>query len=267
MAYRRGDPLINRNPLFLAASRALSVLVIALGWPVAKILYGFSARGRENLRALKRRPAVIVSNHSIPLDSLIHGLCILPRFSYFSVIEETILSPFLGTLVRLLGGFPVSPRLARSGALDEAMSIALRGRGTVYFYGEGECFLYNQEIKPLKTGAFYCAIRNQVPVLPIVTVLKLRGDGAAREGRARVKGHARRIAREQVRIRAEVHILPAVTPPPTSGQRADDLRAAAAMAQAVRALMQERIDTEGGDKSLYRGPMPRIRGINDTDRS
>ncbi|HEY9053767.1 MAG TPA: lysophospholipid acyltransferase family protein [Rectinemataceae bacterium] len=246
MAYKRGAPLINRSPLFLAASGILNLAVIVLGWPVAKILYGFSLRGRENLAALKSRPAVIVSNHSIPLDSLIHGLCILPRLAYFSVIEETIMSPFLGTLVRLLGGFPVSPRLARSGALDEAMTLGLKSRGTVFFYAEGECFLHNQEIKPLKTGAFYCAIRNQAPILPIVTVLKRRGGKAL--------------------VRAEVHILPALQPPPASGDQAKDLSAAASIAQKARALMQEKIDSEGGDKSLYRGPMPRIRGINDTIR-
>jgi hypothetical protein len=30
--------------------------------------------------------------------------------------------------------------------------------------------------------------------------------------------------------------------------------------------MQAAIDAEGGDKTLYQGPMPRIKGVNDKPR-
>ena len=124
------------------------------------------------------------------------------------------------------------------------MMTALEGRGCVYFYSEGECFLFNQEIKPFKAGAFYCAITSRAAILPIVTVLKKPGR----------------------RIRAEVHILPAVEPPEATGHRPTDLHNAILLSTSIRADMQRVIDSCGGDKSLYRGPMPRIKGVNDKER-
>ena len=106
MAYKRGDPFITRKPLFLIASKALSWLIVILGWPVAKALYRFTVTGRENLAALRKRPAVIVSNHSIPWIPSSTACASCPRFAYFTVLEVTILTPFLGTLVRLLKGIP-----------------------------------------------------------------------------------------------------------------------------------------------------------------
>jgi 1-acyl-sn-glycerol-3-phosphate acyltransferase len=244
MTYRRGAPLINRKPLFLAASKAISWLVVAVGWPVVMVCYKYRIRGRENLAALRGRPAIFVGNHSVPLDCLIQGLALLPRFTYFTVIEETIMTPVLGTLVRLLGGIPIPADQARLGDIDAAMGEALDERGSVYFYSEGDCFLYNQEIKPFKAGAFYYAILRGVPVVPVVSVLK----------------------RPSGRLGIEVNILPAVTPPPTSGRRSADLHNAILLSRQVHDAMQARIDARGGDKSLYRGPMPRIKGVNDRPR-
>lgn len=241
MSYRRGDPLIKRTPLVLAASGALMGLVSALGFLFVRIRYAYALKGRENLKALGRRPVFFVCNHSLPLDCVIHGVSLLPRFSYFTVIEATFLAPVVGGLVRLLGGIPIPADPRRLADLDEAMDQALAGRGAVCFYAEGECFLQNQEIRPLKAGPFYYSIVKDVPILPVVSVLRKKGR----------------------RLGVEVHLLPAIYPPPAIGERGADLHAAHRFAQEVRATMQAVIDAEGGDKSLYRGPMPRIRGIND----
>ncbi|HWR11840.1 MAG TPA: lysophospholipid acyltransferase family protein [Rectinemataceae bacterium] len=244
MAYKRGGALITRKPPFLAASYLLSWFVALIGWPVAKAYYGFTVTGRENLKATGKRPLIFVSNHSLPLDCLVHGLSILPGFSYFTIIEETILTPILGTLVRLLGGIPMPADPSRLPDIDEAMRLALEKRGRVYFYAEGECFLLNQEIKPLKAGAFYYAIKNNALIVPVVTVLK----------------------RPKRRVRPAVHFLPALEPPAAAGHATTDLHNAIVLSKRVRADMQRAIDSGGGDKSLYLGPMPRIRGVNDRER-
>jgi len=243
MAYRRGGSLIVRKPLFLAFSKALTWLVELLGWPIMAAMYGYRARGRKILRKAKR-PAILVSNHAIPLDPLLHGLTLLPRFSYFTLLEETVLTPWLGTLVRLLGGIPVPHDQSRLGDIERAVKSALDGRGLIHFYPEGECFLFNQEIREFKAGAFWYAIRFGVPVIPLITVISRRGKG----------------------FHAEVHVLEALEPPAASGRSAADLHAAIRFARSTRALMQARIDAAGGDKTLYRGPMPRIRGVNDRER-
>lgn len=244
MTYKRGGPLIDTQPLFLAASNAVTFFVEIIGWPLMKAVYGFRIRGRSNFHAASGGPVVFVSNHAVPLDPLLHDLALFPKPTYFTLLEETVLTPVLGTLVRLLGGIPIPPDPGRLGDVEAAVGTALEVRGRVHFYPEGECFLLNQDIRPFKAGAFYYAIRFGAKIVPIVTVLKRRGG----------------------RVRAEAHILPALSPPAASGRAAADLHAAIALARQTRAAMQARIDAAGGDKSLYLGPMPRIKGVNDRTR-
>jgi 1-acyl-sn-glycerol-3-phosphate acyltransferase len=248
MAYRRGGELINTRILFRAFSCGITWFVELIGWPMMRILYGYRSVGREKLYRAPAGPIIYVSNHAIPLDPLLHGLSILPKLLYYTLLEETVLTPVLGSLVRLLGGIPIPSDHLRMLDMEKAMVKALRARGKLHFYPEGECFLLNQEIRNFKAGAFYAAIRHGIPVQPLVTVIKRR----------RFLG--------RLRIKAEVHILEALPPPPSTGRLIADLHEALRFAEQVRALMQRRIDSAGGDKSLYRGPMPRIKGVNDKDR-
>ena len=302
MAYKPGDPLIERRAAFLLASKAVTWFVELAGWPLMRFLYGFHIDGRKNLKAAGitarrkgRKPHIIVSNHALPLDPLLHALSLLPRFTYFTLLEETVLTPVLGTLVRLLGGVPVPRDPARLVNIEAAVDKGLKERGLVHFYPEGECFLLSQDIGSFKAGAFYYAIKFGVPVLPIVTVIRPRpgraapsppqgGEsspcGAAAGASSQSQGtdfllgwslgQRPRSGRSQSaapRILASVHILPPVVPPPSSGHVPADLHNAILFSRTVRALMQACIETQGGDKTLYRGPMPRIKGVNDKERT
>ena len=303
MAYKSGDPLIERRRVFLLASKAVTWFVELVGWPLMRFLYGFHIDGRENLKAAgitarrkRRKPHIIVSNHALPLDPLLHALSLLPRFTYFTLLEETVLTPVLGTLVRLLGGIPVPRDPARLVDIEAAVDKGLKGRGLVHFYPEGECFLLSQDIGSFKAGAFYYAIKFGVPVLPIVTVIRPRPGraapssplgpgngpgprGAAAEASPQSQGpdfllgwslgqrpRSGRSRSAAPRILAGTHILPPLVPPPSSGHVPTDLHNAILFSRTVRSLMQTCIEAQGGDKTLYRGPMPRIKGVNDKER-
>ena len=240
MAYKRGDPLLNRKPFFLALSRLLSVIVFLIGWPLIKFLYGFRVKGRISKQNL---PAMLISNHTLPLDPLLQGAALFPRFTYFTLLEETLFTPILGTLVQLLGGIPLPPDPKRLPDIESAVKTALEKRQMIHFYPEGECFLLNQEVKTFKAGAFYYAILFQAPVIPLVTVLK-----------------------KKRRLRASVIILEPIQPPPRSASQRENIHAAIHFARTVQQQVQDCIDREGGDRSLYRGPMPRIKGVNDRNR-
>ncbi len=248
MAYRRGDALINTGVSFRVLSCGITWLVELIGWPLVRILYGYRSFGRKNLYRAPRGPIIYVSNHAIPLDPLLHGLSLLPKLLYYTLLEETVLTPVLGTLVRLLGGIPLPADRGRALDMENAMTQALKTRGKLHFYPEGECFLLNQEIRNFKAGAFYAAIRHGVPIQPLVTVIKRR----------------RLLGRQG--IKAEIHVLEAVRPPPSTGRLIADLHEALRFAEQIRGRMQQSVDSAGGDKSLYRGPMPRIKGVNDKNR-
>lgn len=283
MAYRKGDPLLLEGPANAALSWVATRTAELAGWPFVRLMYGFSATGRENMafapgstagrpdfrgpdfRGHDRRkprilpspfirpsPCIFVSNHCLPLDPLLHALSIFPRRTHFTLLEDTCAAPALGRLVRLLGGIPLPDGGSRLKDIEKAVETALERRGMIHFYPEGECFLRGQEIRRFKAGAFYFAIRFGVPVIPLVTVLKKRPrriHGAVRAGAPPLE--------------ARIHVLKPIVPPPSRGRPALDLRSALVFAEEARMTMQKAIDKAGGDKSLYLGPMPRIKGVND----
>lgn len=261
MRYRKGAPLVSDTPLSRLIGDILVAFIGLIGWPLCRLLYNIKIEriGWEKRRRLPSR-AILVSNHCMPIDPVFHGLSILPRRTFFTLLEETCEAPVIGSLVRLLGGIPLPRNKKRLGDIERAVEHALSTRGLVHFYPEGECFLGNQDIFPFKAGAAYFAIKFGVPVIPIVTILK-RANG-----------------RKSKRIQVNVHMLEPIMPlalldkplslssmakNPAQENSREMLSRAIECTRKFHALMQAEIDFSGCDKSLYKGPMPRIKGVND----
>ena len=95
-------------------------------------------------------------------------------------------------------------------------------------------------------------------MVPIVTILK-RANG-----------------QKSKRIQVNVHMLEPIMPKtflskpissiardPAQENPREMLSCAIKCTREIHALMQAEIERSSGDKSLYKGPMPRIRGVND----
>ena len=253
MAYARGARIIRFAPAFLPFFLLyhFAVSVVRLfDW----MIYDIRISGRENLRRVNR--AILVSNHTLLLDPGIIAHAIRPRRTYFTMLEETALIPWLGTFVRLLGGVPIPERPDALRILDAAAQRAFHALGFLHFFPEGECYRGNQDLMPFHPGAFLLACRLRVPVIPVTTVLHRR------TWRGRATLH---VAGRDFRIppRVSVVVGAPVFPPPVDAAGAaspgvSPRRAARAMSAAVREAMQQTIDAEGGCKSMSRGQMPRL---------
>ncbi len=246
MAHTKGAPLIVFTPRFLPFVVVFHLVLAAVrifDWTV----YRIRIRGRAHLRGLKT--AVIVSNHTLLFDPGIVAHVIRPRRTYFTMLEETALVPWLGTFVRLLGAIPIPERPNPLRELESAARTAFQQLGFIHFFPEGELCRENQQLQPFHPGAFLLASRLGVPVVPVTTVLHQR----LWRGKSTV-----RLAGRTVRLppRITVVIGPPVSPPPEGERPA--ARAAREMALKVRELMQEAIDRRGGCKSMSRGFMPRL---------
>jgi 1-acyl-sn-glycerol-3-phosphate acyltransferase len=253
MAYRKGARIIGFTPSFLpfnALFQFVMVVVRLIDW----LMYRIRITGRENLRAAPK--AVLVSNHTLLLDPAIIAHAIGLRRTYFTMLEDTALIPFLGTFVRLLGAIPIPERPGALRALDGAAREAMGLLGLIHFFPEGECYRGCQEIQPFHPGGFLLACRLNIPVVPITTVLHERRWA----GRTtfRVLGRTLRLP-----PRVEVEIGRPVPPPltvvPTGRENGFGIKKAArSLALQVHDLMQATIDRRGGSKNLYRGMMPRV---------
>ncbi len=251
MAYRKGGPLMPFTPGFIPFSVVFHLALAAVR-VYGRVVYRIRFRGRGNLRGIRR--AVLVSNHTLLFDPGIIAHALRPRRTYFTMLEETALVPFLGTFVRLLGAVPIPESVGGLRTLDTAARSALGLLGYIHFFPEGECYEGNQDLMPFHAGAFLLAARLRVPVVPLTTVLherRWRGSTTVR-----ILGRTVRLPPRVTIVIGEPSHAPAARPAGSRRLRLADM--AEAWAEQVRRTMQDVIDREGGSRSLFRGQMPRL---------
>jgi 1-acyl-sn-glycerol-3-phosphate acyltransferase len=247
MAYRRGSPIVGFAPSFLpfqAVYQIIMVLVRMVNW----LFYRIRISGREHLKGLEQ--AILVSNHTLIMDPAVIAHAIRPRRTYFTMLEETALIPFLGTFVRLLGALPIPEGAGSLLSLQSAAGQALSRLGLLHFFPEGECYRWSQEVQPLRPGAFLLACRLGLPVVPITTVLHERQW----RGRTTI-----RILGRTIPVPPVVTVVIGKPLHPRREAGSHELRGAAlSLSVDVRERMQAVIDRLGGSRGIYRGRMPRL---------
>jgi 1-acyl-sn-glycerol-3-phosphate acyltransferase len=253
--YTRGANIISFTPEF-APFTIVFQFVLAAVRLIDWLFYRISITGRENLR--RAGAAVLVSNHTLLLDPGIIAHAISPRRTYFTMLEDTALIPFLGTFVRLLGAVPIPESPGALRTLDAAARVALRRLGFIHFFPEGECYRGAQDLHPFHPGAFLLACRLGVPVIPVTTVLhEQRWFGRKSFG---LLGRTLRVPpRVSIFVGSPIE-PPAILPGPTgaAGSVFDLKRAARTLSRLVQESMQATIDGAGGSRSFFRGVMPRL---------
>jgi 1-acyl-sn-glycerol-3-phosphate acyltransferase len=251
MPYKRGRPLLDISLPF----RLATALVFYSVWPVAQLvnilLYATGYEHTEKLRGISR--AILVSNHTTFLDPVTVSGAVLPRRTWQTLLEKTVETPLLGTFVRLLGGMPLLPGKAGLDRILASAETAFRYRRFIHFYPEGECYLYNQNIREFKSGAFYIAAELDIPVIPLVTVFS---EGAFRA----FSFWGRSLPKEKMVVLDPVYPSRFVRRNEKGALSMDSVRE---FAQGVREIMQREIDARRGTPAFYRGQMKRMKGIND----
>ena len=253
MAYRKGADIVGFTPSFvpfLAVFHLVMLPVHVVNW----LFYRTRVKGRKNLRPdagpARSAGAILVSNHTMLMDPAVIAHALGRRRTYFTMLEETALIPYLGTFVRLLGALPIPEGPGALLSMESAARRALSELGLLHFFPEGECYRWSQDIQPFRPGAFLLACRLGLPVIPMTTVLHERRW----RGRTCVRVLGRTVpVPPVVTVIIGRPIWPAVAPD------APALRGAALrMGAQVRVLMQETIDGQGGSRDIYRGRMPRL---------
>ncbi|MDR2900602.1 MAG: 1-acyl-sn-glycerol-3-phosphate acyltransferase [Treponema sp.] len=251
MPYKRGRPLADLSLPFEFAS----ALTFYLLWPIAELInFIFFSGTYENRWKLKPfKKAILVANHTNAFDPVHLSGMVLPYRTWHTLLEATVLTPFLGTFIRLLGGVPIPLGLSGLNRLLRFAEIGLTYRRFILFYPEGECYLYNQEIQDFKPGAFYISASLDLPVIPLVTIFS--------EG-----PHKRRTFLGRPFPKQKTIALDAVYP--SDYVRKDDKgdftpASIREFGEAVRQKMQQEIYQRSGTMAYYKGHMERMKGIND----
>ncbi|MDP2892691.1 MAG: glycosyltransferase, partial [Bacillota bacterium] len=170
-----GYRFVNRNALFLVVSTLVTYFIIfPIFYFITAVFLGYRAKGRKNLRQV-RDGAVTVSNHAHILDAPMIAFSLFPRKPFMTTLKTNMEIPFIGILVRMLGGVPIpeTPKALR--AFMASMSQELKKGRLVHFYPEAALWMGHNELRPFKNGAFHLAVESGKPVLPMV--LKFREPG------------------------------------------------------------------------------------------
>ena len=147
------------------------VLYYGIAFPILsiliKIIYDLKIEGKENIKNLKSG-AITVSNHVQVLDCSMVGIACGWKKVCYTALEKSFRIPFVGKLIQFLNAIPIPSKIQEKKYFMKEVDARLQKGGIVHFYPEGSLVPYHKEIRDFKNGAFDFAVRNQVPVVPMV---------------------------------------------------------------------------------------------------
>lgn len=159
---------ISDNPVFNAVSGGLKAFALPALAGLNKLVFKLEIIGRENLEPLKGKGFITVCNHVNLLDCGMIANAVGRRDITFTTIKENFEIPVVRILVKLLGGIPI-PRTAKAMVkFSEAVSQLLKEGHVVHFYPEAVLFPYYNGIRGFRRGAFTYAVKNNVPIAPMI---------------------------------------------------------------------------------------------------
>ena len=163
-----------RNIFFRMWAAFFRALAVGVFNPFMVLKYKMKTYGGEYLKELKGKAFVMTCNHVHVFDDLSVGtnLCAWRKI-YFTTLDRNIKRPMIGFFLRSLGGIPI-PVNSVSGMrkFNEDISYLLEKGKPVLYNPEGSLWPYYREIRPFKRGAFSMAVKNDVPVVPLVVTFK-----------------------------------------------------------------------------------------------
>ena len=201
-----------------AAGRAISRLLRLLLFVCTPFFlffkFGFCVRGKKNKKQLNGKGAICVCNHVHCLDTLFVRQAVGHFSSYHTAAAFNNRTGAAGAFIRHGGVLPFSADRAAMRHLDTEMERLVHNGKIVNFYAEQSLWHGYQAPRPLKRGAFYYAVKYDVPVLPLFCTFDRTAKGKLKKVR--------------------VHVLPPVFPDTALPRKERE----AALMQAVQAAWQ-----------------------------
>lgn len=159
---------ISKSKTFLFAS---NLIYYGIAYPIlkllTKIIYDLKIEGKENIENIESG-AISVSNHVLFLDCAMIGLAYGKKEIYYTTQEGSFKIPFVRKLIKLLKAIPIPQSIDNRKHFLKAIEETLSKGSIVHFYPEAALWPYCDRIRKFKNGAFDVAVRNNVPIIPIV---------------------------------------------------------------------------------------------------
>lgn len=156
-----------------------------LGYPIAlfwAIKYRLRVVGRENLKILRKKGCITISNHCHYYDTVFANFVVFPRALHTAVAQRNMEVPIVRHLLRIFRAFPIPTKLKGLDMIIQPVGEALRHRHHIHFLPEGNLVLMSQKIHRFHLGAFILSYKHQAPIIPMTYILKPKnGKGFAKK--------------------------------------------------------------------------------------
>src|SRR5690554_2282952 len=153
---------------------AVFIILTFMKFIVGPIFFGFKAVNKKILKKAKKekRGYIFISNHIHPLDAFLTGSVIFSKKLYFTMLMTNLGMPFVGKLLKFLGGAPIPNNRSHLRDFRKQMRIVLDKGAWMAVYPESVLKPYHEGIRPFEKGAIRFALDNDVDILPMVYIYK-----------------------------------------------------------------------------------------------
>ncbi len=158
---------VNDNVIFNTFSNLLYLVAYPLLIFINKFFFGFKIEGKEILEDIDSGK-VTISNHVHPMDCTMVGLANSPKKTFYTSLENNFKIPIVRRIIKLLNTVPIPNDIKYTKNFMNSIDNLLQNSKTIHFYPEGSLWPYYDKIRRFKNGAFDFAVRNNVPIVPMV---------------------------------------------------------------------------------------------------
>ena len=144
------------------------VIAIPLLFIYNKLAFGLKINGRKNLKKLKKKGAVSISNHVHPMDCTMNAIAMFPRQVHYTSLKSNFNLRFAGGILHFVGVIPVADKVSEMPVFLQEVKRLVKKKRLLHVYAEGRLCNYYAGIREFNRGAFMIAREAQVPILPIV---------------------------------------------------------------------------------------------------
>lgn len=158
---------LSKNFFFFLWESTIRFVGCYIGPIVTKFMMGGRVRGRENLRMLKNKGAIVTCNHVHTIDNLLVRQAVFGHRFYITVAEFNNRNDFLGWVLRAAGTLPFSSSIKAMANFNKAVTKILGKGAFLLGYPEQALWMRYEKPRTYSAGMFHIAAANNVPVVPM----------------------------------------------------------------------------------------------------
>lgn len=161
-------------PWNLFAALLYYLVAVPVVYLISKVYLGLQFENRSVLSQIKGTGFFLYGNHTRYLDAFLPALTAFPKRAYVVSNPDAVSLPLLKNLVLMLGVIPIPTKFTGMRPFLSAVSQRFKSGACVAIFPEAHIWPFYTGIRPFSDTAFRYPIRENAPVIAMVTTYRRR---------------------------------------------------------------------------------------------